>query len=77
MFIRLMKENGLEKYNFHFHTLRHTYGTMLFEMQENPKIIQMLMGHRNVTTTIQTYNSVDRSFFKRATDKLEQQFKKF
>ena len=76
MFIRLMKENGLESYHFHFHTLRHTYGTMLFEMQENPKVIQMLMGHRNVTTTIQTYNSVDRSFFKRATDKLERQFKK-
>ena len=49
---------------------------MLFEMQENPKIIQMLMGHRNVTTTIQIYNSVDRTFFKQATDKLEQQFKK-
>ncbi len=46
-------------------------------MHGNPKIIQMLMGHRNVTTTIQTYNSVDRTFFKRATDKLEQQFKKF
>jgi len=76
MFNRLMKENGLEQYHFHFHTLRHTYGTMLFEMQENPKIIQMLMGHRNVTTTIQTYNSVDRTFFKQATDKLEKQFKK-
>lgn len=76
MFRRLMKENGLDKYGFHFHTLRHTYSTMLFEMQENPKIIQMLLGHKDVSTTIRIYNSVDRSFFKQATDKLEKQFKK-
>ncbi len=77
MFSRLMKQYGLEQYHFHFHTLRHTYGTMLFEMQENPKIIQMLMGHRNVTTTIQTYNSVDRTFFKQATNKLSEQFERY
>lgn len=76
MFQRLMKENGLSEYGFHFHTLRHTYSTMLFEMQENPKIIQMLLGHKDVSTTIRIYNSIDRSFFKQATDKLEQQFKK-
>lgn len=76
MFQRLMKENGLEKYGFHFHTLRHTYSTMLFEMHENPKIIQMLLGHKDVSTTIRIYNSIDRSFFKQATDKLESQFKK-
>ena len=50
---------------------------MYVTITKNPKIIQMLMGHRNVATTIQTYNSVDRTFFKRATDKPEQQFKKF
>ena len=76
MFMRLMRDNGLDKYGFHFHTLRHTYSTMLFEMQENPKIIQMLLGHKDVSTTIRIYNSIDRSFFKQATDKLENQFKK-
>lgn len=76
MFKRLMKDNDLEKYGFHFHTLRHTYSNMLFEMQENPKIIQMLLGHKDVSTTIRIYNSIDRSFFKQATDKLESQFKK-
>lgn len=77
MFNRLMKQYGLEQYHFHFHTLRHTYATMLFEMEENPKIIQRLMGHSNVTTTIQTYNSVDKSYFKQATDKLTEQFKRY
>ena len=55
--------------------LRHTYSTMLWESSENPKVIQMLLGHKDVTTTIKTYNSVDRSYFKQATDKLEAKFR--
>ena len=76
MFKRLMKKTGLDKYNIHFHSIRHTYSSMLFEAQENPKVIQQLLGHKDVTTTIKTYNSVDRSYFKQATDKLEDKFKK-
>lgn len=71
MFNRLLKANGLNKYNIHFHTLRHTFSTILFESGENPKVIQQLLGHKDVTTTIKTYNSVDRSYYKQATDKLE------
>ena len=76
MFKRLMKKTGLDKYNIHFHSIRHTYSSMLFEAQKNPKVIQQLLGHKDVTTTIKTYNSVDRSYFKQATDKLEDKFKK-
>ena len=47
---------------------------MLFESRENPKVIQMLLGHKDVTTTIRTYNSVDRSYFKQAVDKLDSKF---
>ena len=74
MFMRLMSSSGLDKYNIHFHSIRHTYSSMLFEAHENPKIIQQLLGHKDVTTTIKTYNSVDRSYFKQATDKLESRF---
>ena len=45
-----------------------------FESRENPKVIQMLLGHKDVTTTIRTYNSVDRSYFKQAVDKLDSKF---
>ena len=76
MFKRLMQKTGLDKYNIHFHSIRHTYSSMLFEAQENPKVIQQLLGHKDVTTTIKTYNSVDRSYFKQATDKLEDKFMK-
>jgi site-specific recombinase XerD len=67
----------LEKYHIHLHTLRHTYSTMLLEEGENPKVVQQLLGHKDVTTTLKTYNSVDRSRFKSATDKLEGKIKKF
>ena len=74
IFQRLMSQNGLAPYKLHFHSLRHTYSSMLFESRENPKIIQMLLGHKDVTTTIRTYNSVDRSYFKQAVDKLDSKF---
>lgn len=74
MFDRFLKENGLGGYGFHFHSLRHTYSSMFFESGVNPKVIQMLMGHKEVTTTIKTYNSIDRSYFKQATNVLNKLF---
>ena len=76
MLAKLLQANGLGPYGIHFHSLRHTYSSMLFESVENPKVIQMLLGHKDVTTTIRTYNSVDRSYFRQATDKLETKFAK-
>ena len=73
-FIKFLKSKGFEKYRIRFHMLRHTYSSMLFEAKENPKVIQMLLGHKDVTTTIRTYNSVDRSYFRQATDKLDAKF---
>lgn len=67
------KRHGFFK-KIHFHTLRHTYSTMLFEANENPKIIQSLLGHKSVKTTLTVYNSVDKSYFKQATDKLNTLF---
>jgi integrase len=58
----------------HFHTLRHTYSNMLFEANENPKIIQSLLGHKSVKTTLTVYNSVDKSYFRQATEKLNNLF---
>ena len=47
---------------------------MLFEANENPKIIQALLGHKSVKTTLTVYNSVDKSYYKQATDKLNNIF---
>ena len=70
IFDRFKRRNGLNKFNIHFHGLRHTFSNMLFEMNENPKVIQQLLGHRDVKTTITVYNSVNSEYVREATDRL-------
>lgn len=48
---------------------------MLFEADQNLKVIQTLLGHKSVKTTITTCNSVDKSYFQKATDVLNNNFK--
>lgn len=70
IFNRFIRRNHLNKFNIHFHGLRHTFSNMLFEMNENPKVIQQLLGHRDVKTTITVYNSVNNEYIREATDRL-------
>lgn len=74
VFDRFKRRYDLDKYNIHFHGLRHTYSIMLFEANENPKVIQALLGHKSVKTTLTVYNSVDKSYYRQATDKLNNLF---
>lgn len=55
---RFLMKNDFKEYNIHFHTLRHTYATMLLEKGVNPKVVQFLIGHRSVKTTLDIYNNV-------------------
>ena len=48
---------------------------MLFEMNENPKVIQQLLGHRDVKTTITVYNSVDSEYVRQTTEKFNEKVK--
>ena len=57
-FHRFLVQNNFDKLDIHFHTLRHTYATMLLEKGTNPKIVQFLLGHRSVKTTLEIYNNV-------------------
>lgn len=75
IFDRFKRRNGLDKYNIHFHGLRHTFSNMLFEMNENPKGIQQLLGHRDVKTTITVYNSVDSEYVRQTNEKLNEKLK--
>ena len=75
IFDRFKRRNGLDKFNIHFHGLRHTFSNMLFEMNENPKVIQQLLGHRDVKTTITVYNSVDNEYIRNTTEKLNEKIK--
>ena len=75
IFDRFIKRHNLGKYNIHFHGLRHTFSNMHFEMNENPKAIQQLLGHRDVKATITVYNPVDNEYIRNTTDKLNEKIK--
>lgn len=40
---------------FHAHCLRHTHGTILAENGVNPKAVMERLGHKDISTTLQTY----------------------
>ena len=53
----------LEKYgisNISFHDLRHTFASLLLEAGESPKIIQELLGHTSITTTMDIYTHISK-----------------
>ena len=56
---RFNKKYDYKNYNIHFHSFRHTFVTILFEMKVNPQIIQLLLGHKSVKTTLEIYNNVN------------------
>ena len=55
-FKKILIKNNLEVRKFH--DLRHTFATRLFELGENPKTVQTLLGHSNISTTLDTYTHV-------------------
>ena len=41
-----------------FHDLRHTCATLLLKQGVNPKFVQELLGHRDVSLTLNVYSHV-------------------
>lgn len=53
----------LEKYHIHsirFHDLRHSFASLLLNAGESPKVIQDLLGHSTITTTMDIYAHVSK-----------------
>lgn len=48
--------------NISTHCLRHTYGTRCIEAGMTAVVLQRLMGHKDVTVTLNTYTSVFNKF---------------
>ena len=44
------------------HSLRHTFATILCERNVNLKVIQYLLGHKDISTTMDIYTNVSREF---------------
>ena len=52
----LLKKAGLP--DIRFHDLRHTCATTLLKMGQHPKFVQDLLGHANISLTLDTYSHV-------------------
>lgn len=50
------KKDAVQLPHFSVHNLRHTFCTRLCENEPNIKIIQEIMGHRDIETTMNVYN---------------------
>ena len=58
-----------------FHDLRHTYATRLFELGEPAKVVQELLGHSDVSTTLNIYTNVTKELKRTEFEGLDLYFK--
>jgi integrase len=65
---KLCDEAGIDR--FCMHALRHTYATRAIESGMQPKVLQKLLGHASIKTTMDRYVHV-------TTDTLDQAVKQF
>ena len=56
------------------HSLRHSYGTRCIESGMAPVVVQRLMGHTDITVTLNTYTSVFDKFKESEIDKVNQYY---
>lgn len=74
MFDRFLKKHGLADKGIHFYALRHTFSNTLFEQNTNPRVVQSLMGHRKIETTM-IYNTVrDNKYLEKAIDVFDDKY---
>jgi integrase len=73
-FKRFLDENSLSEYHITFHKFRHTFATLLMEQGTNPRVVQELLGHRDIETTLGIYTTVSMGIKEKETGKLAAQF---
>lgn len=72
-FKKLLKTAELP--NIRFHDLRHSAATILLGMGVHPKVVQELLGHSNISMTMDVYSHVLPSMQQEAMDKLDDLFR--
>ncbi|HHW25770.1 MAG TPA: site-specific integrase [Firmicutes bacterium] len=64
----LLQKAGLPRVRFH--DARHTFATMLLEAGEDSKIVQELLGHSEISVTLDIYSHVGIGLKRAAVDRL-------
>lgn len=72
-FKRILKKCNLKE--IRFHDLRHTFATRLFENGIAPKTVQTILGHSDISTTLNIYTHVMKDTKDKAMTKLNFLFK--
>ena len=72
-FKKLLKSAELP--NIRFHDLRHSAATILLSMGVHPKVVQELLGHSNISMTMDIYSHVLPSMQHEAMSKLDNLFR--
>ncbi|MFT8491507.1 tyrosine-type recombinase/integrase [Liquorilactobacillus satsumensis] len=67
----LLKECGLKKKNFHFHSLRHSHVAYLLFKGVDIYAISKRLGHSDMTTTVKKYAYLIDEYKARSDDKIE------
>lgn len=71
-FYAIIEKLQIPKANFH--CLRHTFATRALEAGINPKVVQEMLGHANISMTLDTYSHVLPDTKRAAADKLNSLF---
>lgn len=70
-FKRFLEKNHLKK--IRLHNLRHTCATMMLTAGITPKVAQQILGHSEISTTLDTYSHVLKRVEMDAAEKLDKQ----
>ncbi len=71
----LLEKAGLP--DIRFHDLRHSAASLFLAMDVHPKIVQEILGHSEISMTMDIYSHVLPTMQKNAMDKLNQAFAAF
>ena len=65
-----LQRHGLHEQGINLHSYRHTFASMLLEMGVNPRVVQRLLGHADISTTLGVYTHVIREVYDNVADGL-------